>query len=118
MAFVLPTFNLDFNVWHAPRVPTDGGPDDSGTCQLRGADHTAACVNPNETLAAGNYALFPPLQDLRDLNSPSGTDVIEIPAGSLRYYRVLNVDDIAKGFDNEHRFAILTKWNDWPVPIP
>lgn len=118
MAFVLPTFNLTYNLWHGPHVPPGDPPDDSGDCQLRGANHTAATVNPTPELAAGAYALFPPGADIRDQNTLNGSDVIEIPAGSERYYLVLMVDDIAKGFTNEHRYAVLMKRGFWPTPIP
>lgn len=118
MAFVLPTFNLEYNVWHGPHNPHTHPADASGDCQLRGVNQTSATVNPTADLAAGNYALFPPLEDIRDIHTLNGSDIIEIPKDSERYYLVLNVDDVAKGFTNEHRYAVLTKWDVWPVPIP
>lgn len=118
MAFVLPTFNLDYNLWHGPSVPPSDPVDATGVCQLRGANHTAACVNPTSALAAQAYALFGPLEDVRDQNNPNGSDFIEIPAGSARYYQIMVVDDVAKGFTNEHRYAILNKYGFWPIPIP
>jgi hypothetical protein len=118
MAFVLPTFNLECNVWHAPHNPHTLPFDDTFECQLRGPNQTSATVNPTPELAAGNYLLLPPGVDIRDQYTLNGSDIIECPVGTGRYYQVLNVDDIAKGFTNEHRYAILTKWGQWPVPIP
>jgi hypothetical protein len=46
---------------------------------------------------------------------------VEVPAGSGRYYEVVQVDDAGKGFPNEHRIAGLIATVDlgmWPVPYP
>jgi len=72
--------------------------------------------------------LCPAGTDIRDI-SCTGTpiDGVEIPVGSGRYYVVLHVDDVAKGFPNEYRIAALAKqafssqvanWPLWPAPIP
>jgi hypothetical protein len=48
-------------------------------------------------------------------------DLVEVPAGTGRFYRVQWVDDLGKGFDNEHRFALLLQTNTfspWPIPMP
>jgi len=118
MAFVLPTFNMRCGVWRAPHTPPDDPRDTSFECQLRGASHDAATTNPTDFLHAGNYALFPALTDIRDNSTPTGSDILEIPVDSGRYYYVFNVDDVAKGFTNEHRYAILGKALLWPEPIP
>jgi hypothetical protein len=53
--------------------------------------------------------LLPALTDLRAsyLPGPTPADLLEIPKASMRFYLTWYVDDIAKGFANEHRFAIL-----------
>jgi hypothetical protein len=56
--------------------------------------------------------------DLRDTNNASNFDTVEIPAGSGRFYIVLMVEDVAKGFLNEHRMAFIRKSGTWPTPIP
>lgn len=67
--------------------------------------------------------------DVRDSGNATGYDMIEVPAASGRWYAVGYVDDAAKGFPNEFRFANLFKaceanspptWPglDWPTPIP
>lgn len=118
MAFVLPTFNLRCNVWHNLANPRTNPPDDTFDCQLRGVNQTSATHGADDGTPAGNYFLFPAGTDVRDADTPSGGDSLECPAGSGRYYFVLNVDDIAKGFTNEHRYAIVTKYGMWPIPIP
>lgn len=118
MAFVLPTFNLNVNVWRHVSLPHSDPPAVTCMGQLRGPSQTSATVNPTDGLAAGNYLLVPKLTDIRDASTPSNSDYVEVPAGSGRFYQVLNVDDIAKGFTNEHRYVIITKLLPWPQPIP
>jgi hypothetical protein len=64
--------------------------------------------------------LLPPLSDVRGPQDSSGfTDVVEVPAGSGRYYGVAAVDDIGKGYSNEHRTASLYALpGTWLAPYP
>jgi hypothetical protein len=73
--------------------------------------------------------LLPPLTDIRDNSCGTRSDVVECPADTRRWYNVSAVDDIGKGFDNEHRVATLQKggwfgdwvtfgFTPWPAPIP
>jgi hypothetical protein len=63
--------------------------------------------------------LVPALTDIRDqFNAFTGKDTVEVPFASNRFYWVTYVDDVAKGFDNEHRLAFLQKVGNWPVPMP
>jgi hypothetical protein len=61
-------------------------------------------------------------------NRVSG-DLLEIPEDSGRWYGVVAVDDMSKGFENEHRVAIISQVGfaaspqlypdlKWPVPMP
>ena len=73
--------------------------------------------------------LLPALTDIRD-QSQGFSDLVECPSGSGRWYVVTGVDDFGKGFDNEHRVALITKiWGEagldnwdlparWPTPMP
>ncbi len=117
MAFRLPTFNLFIHVWRGAN-PTTNPPDVITVGQLRAGDHIN--TGQDSTLAGSAFweILFPPLIDIRDLFCPSGPDIAEAPAGSGRFYLVRHVDDIAKGFANEHRQATVTKFGTWPQPIP
>lgn len=52
--------------------------------------------------------LLPKGTDIRGPANIGGVvDSVECPIGSGRYYFVLGVDDIGKGFPNEHRAAVL-----------
>jgi hypothetical protein len=103
-------------------------------CQLRGFGRvpsptaTQAFNLPTGLLASVCDLYLPALTDIRDLSCNGGnTDVVEVPAGSGRWYYVGQVDDVAKGFSNEYRRARLTKvfqgsttptFPLWPTPIP
>lgn len=71
--------------------------------------------------------LLPPLTDIRYASNPgaSDADLVEVPSGSQRLYLVLYVDDVGKGFSNEHRQAIIVRatpaWTiamNYPSPVP
>jgi hypothetical protein len=84
--------------------------------------------------SGGMFGLTPVLLlaafvDVRDSSCGGQMDVIEVPAGTGRWYLATLVDDIGKGFPNEHRAVSLYKiWNfagngagltaPWPTPIP
>ena len=122
MAFVLPTFVLECAVHTYEVHPTIGPLRFIVECQLRAPDMSVAALNaitPN--LVCGQVLLLPKLTDIRDFNSALGNmqDHIEVPVNSGCYYDAMYVGDIAKGFDNEHRYAILRKrGNGFPVPMP
>jgi hypothetical protein len=64
------------------------------------------------------YLLVPALTDIRGSFSATGPDQVEVPIGTGRYYLVQDVDDVAKGFANEHRIAWLIISGTQPVPLP
>lgn len=83
----------------------------------------------NAFLALTPSLLVPAGTDVRDASCGGDTDVIECPAGTGRWYQASGVDDIGKGFPNEHRCVTLIKvgWlpafvaaglGPWPAPIP
>jgi len=52
--------------------------------------------------------LVPALTDLRGFQSVGAAfEVVECPAGSGRFYWCSSVDDIGKGYSNEHRSGLL-----------
>jgi len=122
MAFVLPTFNLTGKIVSFAGNPATAPVRLEVECQLRAPNVSYA----SSWFTVSNYtpgviSLWPPLTDIRDrwsapINSP---DYVEIPSGSGRWYFVAYVDDIGKGFPNEHRFALMGKVNNpvWPTPI-
>lgn len=72
--------------------------------------------------------LMPALTDIRSSVCGGFPDVVEVPAGSGRYYTVSWVDDVGKGYANEYRLILMsavdsrneyfTDFPDWPTPIP
>jgi len=136
MTFVLPTFNLSVNIFDGgppyppvtPRLTVMG----NLAFSRRGA-RSSNFWDQNEW-GLLPYLLVPALTDIRDTSWVGalsvGFDVVEVPAGTGRWYQVTSVEDIGKGFANEHRCALLTKiYADlggtgtyagllWPVPMP
>jgi hypothetical protein len=70
--------------------------------------------------------LLPAHTDVRDPASSTGYDVVEVGAGSGRWYMVGYVDDVGRGFSNLHRMAYCIKVCEasgfagvsWPTPLP
>lgn len=135
MPFVLPEFNLSVNIfsrtappWTTPRLTVLGNLAFSRRVAVQ-----SNWWNQNEFMVL-MYLLLPPGTDVRDNSgfggSAASADIVEAPAGSGRFYLVDSVDDIGKGFPNEHRCAILSKaFADvggtgtfpgvlWPQPMP
>lgn len=120
--FTLPTFNLTVNIWRHAAVPPPGLPAVVSQGNLAWGRRTAV----PSTGGTGSLGvplmtmtlLLPPLTDVRGDPTAAAADVVECPAGSGRYYLVYFVDDLGKGFLNEHRGAILGQVLPWPAPIP
>jgi hypothetical protein len=128
MAYRVPTFNIKCNIWHNPwPVPGSPGmrPPDLGNveCQLTYGRRmqliqTQATADIEE-YTLGMNLLLPKRTDVRGPNGPSGGDLVEVPAGTGRYYLVYGVDDVGRGFSNEYRTAgIQCKAGSWPEPYP
>lgn len=63
--------------------------------------------------------LVPALTDIRGLADAASFDIVECPAGSGRWYWVYYVDDIGKGWPNEHRVAgLFAIEGTWVPPYP
>ncbi len=125
MPYSLPTFNIPIKIWRwshqppaAPAVTTVGNLSWGRRVNLSGL--AGGEVNVNRTITL----LLPPLTDIRSyINVASGDgDLVEAPAATGRFYQVAFVDDIGKGFPNEHRAAILIQveqgGSPWPAPMP
>jgi hypothetical protein len=119
MAFRLPNFNLTANINTGPLL----------TLAFRFATscNLAWGTRVNQSNVGGSGVLGVPLT-LMDLLLPPGVDVrgplsatladiVEVPAGSGRFYTVTFVDDIGKGFPNEHRCAVISQVRV-PTPLP
>lgn len=136
MAFTLPDFNLTCDIYTAgsPNQFNDKVFRLSSPCNLafgrRVMVFPGEWAQDNGTGTPSAQLLLPALTDIRDWpGSPSpGPDIVECPAGTGRWYIVLGVDDLGKGFVNEHRYALIAKigaffgaaWAGatWPTPIP
>jgi hypothetical protein len=123
MAFTQPAFNLTVNIWRAATPPGTIPPDVTAMCNLTWGKRVNAPASGG-TGAIGVVFLAPVLllpkgTDIRsDEKCSTGNDTCEVPAGSGRFYTVIYVDDLGKGFANEHRGALLQSRGGWPQPIP
>lgn len=128
MPFVVPNFNLLCNIGSGtgagvfPRPPF---------VSVRLANQECALVYGRRVNAAfsgdadsGGPSVFqmnlllPMGTDIRGVQDSSGSvDLVECPAGSGRWYSVSSVDDVGKGYANEHRTAGLAAVpGSWSAP--
>jgi len=117
MSFSLPTFNLECSIWLNPVGHAENPPDATSVCQLRAPGRRSSGQDSEHTWYFLWELLVPALTDLRDWSQEQQSQV-EVPSGSGRFYNVVVVDDVAKGFPNEYRIAFIHKRPDWPIPIP
>ncbi len=126
MPYRLPTFNLfcnitTCNVPNVPGIPTGPFRLTGQACQLTyGRRVNVASTGGTSTpgvMASSMSLLLPPLTDVRGPQDTVSFDMVEVPAGSGRWYQVEAVDDIGKGFSNEHRSAsIFALAGSWVAP--
>lgn len=130
MGFRVPSFNLECRVWSRADVPP--GPVTIATlpaarfkpvCQLRGAGKQSTAQDEDTYWSFSAVLLLQAGTDIRDRFSWDGVtmdqpDFVEVPEGSGRGYTVVYVDDVAKGFANEYRYAFIFKNPYWPIPAP
>jgi hypothetical protein len=126
LGYRVPSFPLKCNVWTYEFVAEGGIPagDPRITdqeCQLTygsrvNVTSTGGTGSPG-VLTLSMSLLLPPLADIRGPQDTVGPDFVECPAGTGRYYRVVAVDDIGKGFPNEHRSAqLFALGGTWVAP--
>jgi hypothetical protein len=118
----VPQFPLIANIWRFGNAPPNL-PDVITPAQL----HVGVQMRQIQGLATFSEGMI-----TRFIYAPKGTDIrpfwrnsndfVELPAGSGRFYSVMDVDDVAKGFPNEFRIGLLivtqTFSAQWPFPIP
>jgi hypothetical protein len=132
MAFTVPDFNLTCDLYSGPyvgRVLRIG----SLPCNLAMGRRVQQLFVEYSNSTAGPAApslLVPAGTDARDPSTGQvDLDIVEVPAGSGRWYGIMCVDDVGKGFGNEYRLLAMTKIYQaldttkyaglhWPVPIP
>lgn len=121
MTFTVPNFNLDVNIWDNPPVPPA-----AFSRAVKGNLAWGKRVSSYQGLFTTTEALLmtlllPPGTDIRGPAQSTSGSVVEVPAGTGRFYHVTAVDDIGKGFPNEHRAAVCAATQDfgvWPTPYP
>jgi len=132
MAFTTPTFNLLCDIWEGPFLMKTLRLADVPCNLALGRRVQQLFVDPVQPLTAPACPnlLLPPLTDVRDQDcNTTVSDFVEVPKGTGRWYIVLLVDDVGKGFPNEYRLAAIAKISAhidgaayaglfWPTPIP
>jgi len=122
VAYRLPDFGLTCNVFTGGPVPPILPPRLSPPCNLAYGKRVSLSGFPttffNPNVAYPSQLLLPKLTDVRGPQNGTGPDVIEVPAGSGRWYGVLRVEDLGKGYSNEHRMCLIQPVGTWPTPIP
>jgi len=121
MAYVIPQMPLLCAIWSQGDTPGVDPPREFDVpCNLGWGRRvlnaaltypsTGVCVHAQLLLLAGT--------DIRGYLNSGTYDQVEVPQGSGRFYYVSQVDDIGKGFPNEHRFALISTSGNWPEPYP
>jgi len=134
MPYVVPAMPLLVHVWHAydPAVSAYGSPDIlSVHANLSPGKRTFQAIDIVPSSPVTGFAmelLVPALTDIRAASDVALADLIECPKASQRFYLVRYVDDIGKGFANEHRFVLMVMFDKqvdftdanlpFPVPMP
>ena len=128
MGFKLPTFNLTCNISQPDVVDTVGIPDEpyriyGQPCQLTYGRRVQVTATGGTAevgvLVLTMNLLLPAKVDIRGPQDVVTFDMVEVPAGSGRWYQVTGVDDIGKGFSNEHRTATIhAVAKTWTPPYP
>lgn len=121
MAFQQPTYNILFNAWRSDHSPAIWPPD---VAAAKGNLAWGKRVNTMSTGGTGSAGvpvtamtlLLEATVDLRDQWSTTGSDVVEVPAGSGRFYVVWTCDYIGLGFPNAHKGATLIKTIGFKTP--
>lgn len=132
MAFTVPDFPLPVDIYTGPwvgkalRVSTFG----NLAPGRRVSNFQVAWDGGNNVIPMDSILLLPKLTDIRAwFQVGAQSDIVEVPAGSGRWYSVVGVEDFGKGFANEHRWAMISQIAQflnatsypglfWPTPIP
>jgi len=124
--YTLPVFNLTINYWRHARVPPGAGvPDGEITGNLANGRRVTYFENLITSATDLGFIqwgiqqlLCPKGTDIRGVNSPSGSDWLEIPKNSGVYYTVRWVQFAGLGFANEHLLAWVNQTTPYIEPLP
>jgi hypothetical protein len=131
VSFSVPTFNLTCGVWSGPWLAKAHRFDVLGNLAFgRRSNSQFPATGFFGDVAGQSYPLLlmPAGTDVRCELQGNPDDVVEIPVGSGRWYQVMMVEDIGKGFLNEHRCACVMQIANsvssvfyagllWPTPM-
>lgn len=121
MPYTEPTYNIDVSFWRfgsGPPAAPDGTAKGNLAWGRRAAAPASGGTGSIGVVFVSPVLLLPAGTDVRDASCGLGPDRVEAPAGTGRFYDAVYVDDIGKGFANEHRAVVLVKAATWPAPIP
>jgi hypothetical protein len=122
MAYVIPNFNLLCNIQSYALFPIGWRIINQPCALVFGRRTNTGAGWGDDTTYPGEYImslLLPALTDIRGPQDTISLDVVECPAGSGRLYQVCGVDDIGKGYPNEHRSAAMfAAAGTWVAPYP
>lgn len=123
MSFYVPQMPLLCNVWRfLDGRPPVGAPKLTVMCNLAWGRRVAVpSTGGTSSLGIPLFTmtlLVPAGTDIRDRLFSGTGDTIEVPAGTHRFYEAVYVDDLGKGFSNEHRGVIMLAYDRpvWPLP--
>lgn len=122
--YVPPMFNLDVRIWRGNLDPTVDPPSVITIGNLAWSKRVSAPASGGTgdigIVFAAPVLLLPALTDVRSIEKGApDNDWVEVPALSGRFYGAVYVEDLGKGFSNEHRGAILLPSSiPFPFPIP
>jgi hypothetical protein len=118
MSFRVPTFPIKCNIYDFFSLPP-AAPRLTSVCQLRVGRWVAPGAATDWATGGfllGRKLLLPKRTDIRSLDWYGASDTVEVPVGSGRWYQVVVVDDVARGFTNEYRFAVIIPQRGAPLP--
>jgi len=133
MPFTVPQFPLDCDIYTGPWIGKVFRATVSANLVFGRRSYlfpSTLEVAENSIYVAEMFVLFPAGTDVRTgAQGIPAHDYLELPADSGRWYMVQFVDDVGKGFDNEHRQAAVSQvceilqpslWPgaNWPIPMP
>jgi hypothetical protein len=136
MAYTLPVFNLPVSIWWPDAAMANDPPTDSADVQTMGQlryprrnyqvpdinDSAAQHVTSAVIGLVRMYLAVPRGTDIRGSRLIGGTRFsgwVQVPTGGVRWYVVNSVEDVAAGFENEYRQAVIYLWNQRDIdPLP
>lgn len=122
MPYVIPAMPLTCRIWthFIPGTSTYAAPDQTVSCNLSPGKRVLSIIDSLRIYSSDGHTVFcmpmelllPALTQVSAGNPNKTPSVIEVVPNSLRLYWCVYVDDIGKGFANEHRLAIMRMINE------